>query len=282
MKIVPPLFLLLCLPALGQAASAPHGHAPEEHRVHSAAPSPGQAIPRYSPEIPEYANRTPGGPQGNFGVRPVHDDMIFLTLRADRLEWRDREGDDLLLWDVEAWLGGDYHKLYFESEGEVVDGEAEKANAELLYSRTIHSFWDLQAGFRHDFKPRPTRSFVAFGVQGLAPHWFEVDATAYLSDRGDLSAVLEVEYDLLLTQRLILQPRLETAVAVQEVEELNIGSGFNEIELGLRLRYEITRKFAPYIGLSWSRKLGKTADLVGADGEEVESTDFIAGVKLWL
>lgn len=218
----------------------------------------------------------------HFGGQVVHDNDIFAILRADRFEHRWKDGDDVFLWDVDAWIGGDFHKLYFKSEGEMLDdGEVEEAGAELFYNRTISTFWDLQIGLRHDFEPRPTRTFAAFGVQGLAPYWFEVDATAYISDDGDVSAVLEAEYDLLLSQRLILQPRFETTVALQEVPEYGVGSGFNDIELGLRLRYEIHRKFAPYVGVSWIQLLGETADFAESEGDDVESVSWVAGIRFW-
>jgi copper resistance protein B len=221
-------------------------------------------------------------PVANFGKQPVHDNEIFYIFRADRLEHHWNDNEDILLWDVEAWIGSDYNKLYIESEGEkITDGDVEEAMLELFYNRTIHPFWDLQLGVRHDFEPRPTRTFAAIGVQGLARYWFEVDATAYVSDDGDVSARLEAEYDLLITQRLIFQPRFEMNVAVQEVPEYNIGSGINNIELGARLRYEIRREIAPYIGISWSRKTGETADLVVKDGEDIDVTSFVAGIKLW-
>ena len=218
----------------------------------------------------------------NFGRQPVHDNQIFYVFRADRLEHHWRDNEDILLWDVEAWIGSDYNKLYIETEGEkVTDGDVEEATLELFYNRSIHPFWDVQLGVRHDFEPRPTRTFAAFGVQGLARYWFEVDATAYVSEDGDVSANIEAEYDLLISQRLIFQPRFEMNVAVQDVPENNIGSGINDIELSARLRYEIRREIAPYIGISWSRKIGETADLVAADGKEIEVTSFVAGIMLW-
>ncbi len=161
------------------------------------------------------------------------------------------------------------------------EDKAEDITTELLYSRNITTFWDVQAGIRHDFRPEPTRTFAAFGVQGLAPLWFEVEATAYVSEDGDLSASLEAEYDLLLSQRLILQPRFETSIAVQEVEEYGIGQGINDIVLGLRLRYEISRKFAPYIGISWTQKIGETADLAETEGEDTNVTSLVIGVRGW-
>ncbi|MDZ7696386.1 MAG: copper resistance protein B [Deltaproteobacteria bacterium] len=135
--------------------------------------------------------------------------------------------------------GTDYNKLWFKSEGTWLIHEEtfDEAKTELFYSRNIATFWDLQLGIRHDFKPDPDRTFLAFGVEGLAPYWFEVEATGYVSEDGDVSAALELEYELLLSQRLILQPRLETSIALQEVEEYGVGQGFNDIQLGLRLRY---------------------------------------------
>ncbi|MCF8039627.1 MAG: copper resistance protein B [Desulfohalobiaceae bacterium] len=233
--------------------------------------------------IRKYAQDAQKGAQENFGAQFVHDNELFTVFKGDRLEYQTREGQDVLLWDVEAWIGSDYNKLYLESEGTrlIHQGKFEEAEVELLYGRTIASFWDLRAGIRHDFEPHPTRTFAALGVQGLAPYWFETEATAYLSEDGDVSANLEVEYDILLSQRLILQPRLEAGLAVQEVEELGIGQGLTDVELGIRLRYEIRREFAPYIGLSWARKLGETANLAEAEGEETGLVSFVSGVRFW-
>ncbi len=239
--------------------------------------------PEVGEGVRKYAVDDQPGPQRNFGVQPVHDDEPFATFRADRFEFQARAGEDVLLWDVEGWFGGDYHKVYLESEGEKrVDGPVEEAEVEVLYSRNIGTFWDLQVGVRHDFRPLSARTFGALGVEGLAPHWFEVDATGYVSEDGDVSARLEAEYHLLLTQRLILQPRLETSLAVQDAPEFGVGSGFNDVVLGLRLRYEIRREFAPYVGLSWTRKLGQTAHILEAEGGDVDFIAVVAGIRFWL
>ncbi|VBB45476.1 Copper resistance protein B [uncultured Desulfatiglans sp.] len=269
------LLPLACL-AADEGPGKAGGHFPADYRSPAAPPPAGK-------DIRKYAVDAQSGPQENFGLQPIHDNEMFAVFKADRLEYQSNEGDGLLLWDMKAWAGSDYDKLYLKSEGVwLTDEEAfEEVQAELLYSRNIATFWDLQLGLRHDFEPEPSRSYGAFGFQGLAPYWFELDATAYLSTHGDLSADLELEYDLLLTQRLILQPRLETMVAAHEVAEYGIGQGINHIELGLRLRYEIRREFAPYIGVSWNRKLGETADLAEAEGETTEVVSFVAGVKLW-
>jgi len=233
--------------------------------------------------IRKYAEDDQEGAQKNFGVQFVHDNEIFAVFRGDRLEYQTREGNEALLWDVQGWVGSDYNKLWFKSEGTwLIDPDKfEEAEAELLYSRNIAKFWDLQMGLRHDFKPDPDRTFAAFGVQGLAPYWFEIEATAYLSEDGDLSAGFEAEYELLLSQRLILQPRFETNLALQEVEKYRVGEGINDIVLGARLRYEIKREFAPYIGVSWSRKLGETADLARDEGEDTNVISFVAGLRIW-
>ncbi len=233
--------------------------------------------------IQKYARDGQSGAQENFGVQPIHDNEIFAVFFGDRLEYQTNEGDGDLLWDVQAWVGSDYNKLWFKSEGTwLTDGHGfAEAETELFYSRNIATYWDLQIGARHDFKPDPDRTFAAVGVEGLAPYWFEVEATAYISEDGDVSAAVEIEYDLLLTQRLIVQPRFATNIAVQEVEEYGVGRGINDIELGLRLRYEIRREFAPYMGVSWHRKIGGTATLAEADGEDVDVLSFVAGVRLW-
>ena len=234
--------------------------------------------------IQKYAYDAQPGAQKNFGRQPVHDNEIFYTFQGDRLEYQTKEGNDVLLWDVQAWVGTDYNKLYLESEGTWLNDEDdfEEIELELLYSRNIATFWDLHAGIRHDFEPHPTRTFAALGFQGMAPYWFEVDTTAYVSEDGDVSAALEIEYDLLLNQRLIFQPRFETSIAVQEVEEYGVGQGINSIELGARLRYEIRREFAPYIGISWYRKIGETENLAEKEDENTNVTSFVIGIKVWL
>ncbi|MDZ7830734.1 MAG: copper resistance protein B [Desulfobacterales bacterium] len=255
MRGAPWFLLLLCIPALaaGQNSSA-SGSSQYPAGYHETAPG-----PPADASIRKYADDTGPEARRNFGVQPVHDNEIFAVFQADRFEYQAIEGEDLMLYDVIAWIGEDYNKLYLESEGSwLVDAEEfEEVEVELLYGRNIASFWDFQVGVRHDFEPNPERTFAAVGIQGLAPYWFEVDATAYVSEDGDVSAGLEAEYDLLLTQRLIVQPRLETALAVQEVEEYGIGQGFNDITLGLvRLRYEIRREFAPYIGVFLEAETG--------------------------
>ena len=210
------------------------------------------------------------------------DNRIFTFFQAEQLEYRLSDGKDRLNWDAQGWIGEDYNKLWLKTEGEkVFDGGVEEAEIQLLYSRIIHPFWDIQIGGRYDVRPQPQRGFGVIGVQGLAPYFFEVDAAAFFSHKGDVSARIKGEYELLLTQKLILQPSVELNLAAQQVEELGVGSGLTDVELGLRLRYEIVREFAPYIGVSWERAVGKTADFAREEGEDVDTLSFVAGVRFW-
>jgi len=271
--------LLMAGAASAEEASPRHGEHGLPAGYHDAT-----THPEAGEEITRYADDDQAGPQKNFGLQPIPDNELFAVFRADRFEYQSREGKPVLLWDVEGWIGRDYNKIFLESEGDYAfdDGEIPEADVELFYGRAIASFWDLRAGLRHDFLAHSEdRTFAALGVQGLAPYWFEMEATAYVSEDGDVSADLKIEYDLLLSQRLILQPRLDTGIAVQEVEAYGVGQGFTDIELGLRLRYEIRRQFAPYIGITWNRKLGETADLAEAEGSDIENTSFVTGVRFW-
>lgn len=244
-----------------------------------------------NPEVPKnkaiqkYAySDDPNSGQKNFGVQLVHDNMVFYQILGNRLEQRIQKGDDVALFDFQGWIGTDYDKLWVKSEGEynTSQSDLETTSLDVLYSRNISPFWDVQAGYRHDFIPdNDDRNFAALGLQGLAPYWFEIDATAYLSDEGKASAVIEAEYELLLTQKLVLQPRFETEIAVQDVEEYNIGSGITGFETGLRLRYEFSRKFAPYVGISWEQNVGETKNLIQNDGGDTSNTAFVTGIRFW-
>ncbi len=216
-------------------------------------------------------------------VRREHGAAQITFLQADRFEYRTGEGDPEFLWDVQGWYGGDKNKLWIKTEGEYgFDASAfEEAEVQALWSRAISRYFDLQAGLRHDFAPGDDRTFAVFGVQGLAPYWFEVDAAAFISDDGDISARIELEYELLLTQRLILQPRTELNLAIQDVPANGVGSGLSSAEIGMRLRYEIKREFAPYIGVSWAGAVGETADIARANGEDPSSVSFVAGLRMW-
>jgi len=202
---------------------------------------------------------------------------------ADRFEVKIGESDPALALDAQGWWGGDRNKLWLKTETEYSfdEGEFEEAEVQALWSRAISRYFDFQAGMRHDFSPDPSRTYAVLGVQGLAPYWFEVDAALFISDKGDVSARLEAEYELMLTQRLILQPSAEADISFQTVNALTTGEGLSSIELGARLRYEIKRELAPYIGVHWTRDLGETADFTRADGEDPSVASFVAGVRFW-
>jgi copper resistance protein B len=199
----------------------------------------------------------------------------------DRLDWRDANGGALLEWDGAAWYGGDYNKLWFKSEGERRDGRTEDVRCELLWDRVFSRWWSVQAGLRQDSGAGPSRTWAAFGVQGLAPYFFQVEATAYIGDGGRTAARVSSEYDLLLTQRLVLQPEAEINLYGKDDPERGIGSGVSDLQVGLRLRYEIRREFAPYVGVVWSRRFGRSADFARAAGDDPNDLQLLAGLRIW-
>jgi len=208
-----------------------------------------------------------------------HGGFATGMLLVDRLEYRVRDG---YVWDAESWYGGDYDRLWLKSEGEGAFGESpEQAEVQALYSRAIDPWFNLQAGLRHDFRPDPERTHLVLGIQGLAPYWFEVDGSLFLSDEGALTARFEAEYDQRITQRLILQPAVEIDLALQDVPELGIGAGLSSAEAGLRLRYEIAPEFAPYVGIEYERAFGDTADFARAAGEDVGGWSLLVGLRTW-
>lgn len=214
-------------------------------------------------------------------LRTENGGMTTFWFQGDRAEYRAREGGDGYLWDVQGYYGGDLDKLWFKSEGEGTFGEKpESAEIQGLWSHAIGPWWDLQAGVRQDLTgPEPTHAVI--GVQGLAPYMFEFDAAAFLSTKGDLTARVEAELDQRVTQRLILQPRAEANLSAQDIPELGVGAGLDSVELGLRLRYEFAREFAPYVGIEQEWKVGQSADYARLAGEDPSVTNYVVGVRFW-
>lgn len=213
------------------------------------------------------------------------DARPYGMLSLDRLEYGDSGDGDTLLWDVEGWYGGDYNKLWLELDAEGPDDESpERAELSVLYDRAFSPFWSWRAGVRYDVRARgrPDIGYAVVGLQGLAPYWFETDVALYLSEDGDLGLHMELEHDIRLTQRLILQPRVEVELRADDVPELGVGSGLSSSGLGLRLRYEIAREFAPYIGLRRERLHGDSRDFAHAAGESSSRTSLVLGIKAWL
>lgn len=203
----------------------------------------------------------------------------------DLLEHQPRLEGRPMQWDMDAWVGKMYNRLWIRSEGEALTNQQGGEVAfQALYSRVIAPFWDLQIGARMDVaygERTRTRAHLALGLEGLAPYWFELEPTLFVSQAGEVAASLRASYDLFVTQRLILQPRLDMEAALQEVSDWGVGRGLNRADFGLRLRFELAREFAPYIGYTWFRLYGGTADLARAEGEATRGSGFVAGVRLW-
>lgn len=272
-------------PSPESSEADPHAHHQpqvDEHAQHRPAPTD-------EPTESERAHIPPDPPQHVMGemsnermieLMQMEDDASFGMVLLDQFEWRDIDGADAQVWEFDAWYGDDYNKLWFETEGERVDGE-EEGRVELMWDRIISPWWSFQTGVRHDFGEGPSRTWADFGIQGLAPYFFEIDAALYVGEQGRTAARFSGEYDMLITQRLILQPELEFNLYGKNDPENGIGSGLSNVEVGLRLRYEIRREFAPYIGLHWERKFGGTADLARDEGEDVNDLAFVAGLHAW-
>ncbi|MEO8248087.1 MAG: copper resistance protein B [Burkholderiales bacterium] len=219
---------------------------------------------------------------GHLPGMDMADNDVYGQLRLDQFEgYRSNSGQTGLRLDAQAWFGNDLNKLWLKVDGSRSNGTLGATRTEVLYNRAFAPYFGWQAGLRHDFGGGPSRNWAALGIQGLAPYWFEVEATAYVGESGRTALRLEAEYDLRITQRLVLQPDAEVNLFGKSDPERGIGSGFSEAEFGLRLRYEVTRKFAPYVGVTWGRKFGNTADMARQAGEDVGETRFVLGLRLW-
>jgi copper resistance protein B len=214
-------------------------------------------------------------------LRRTHGDFPVFWFQGDRFETQARRGRDGYLWDLQGYYGTPTSRLWFKSEGEGSYGQRiEDAEVQALYSRAINPFFDLQAGVRQDLS-NPNTTYGVIGIQGLAPYLYEVDAALFVSHRGDVTARVEAELDQRITQRLILQPRAELNLAAQDVPRLGIGAGVDKVEVGVRLRYEIVREFAPYIGVEQSWKVGRSATYARAAGDDPSVTNYVVGIRFW-
>ncbi len=223
------------------------------------------------------------GPYALDGPRQLRlaDEHSFASLMLNRLERVDTRDATFTAWDARARIGRDYDALVIKSEGEYGNGELEHARTEVLWQHALTNFWNTQLGWRHDSGATPDQDWLAVGIEGLAPYWFEVDATAYLGKGGQSALRLEGEYELLITQRLILQPRAELTAYGQRDDAQDVASGLADITAGIRLRYEFSRQFAPYAGVEWQRLLGGTADIARDAGENPRQTRWVVGVRMW-
>lgn len=263
-------------PPAEQETHDAHDHAAMQQ--HAATSGNGEAT--YSPPPLTDADRAAAFPDlsGHDMAEHMDDDPFVWKVMADRLEWQQR---DVLAWEGSAYAGHDRGRLWLRSHGEREQGHDAHASVEVLWGKPVDAWWDVVAGVRQDIGAGPDRTWLALGVQGLAPYKFEISATAYLGDGGRSAASLEAEYEVLLTNKLILQPVVEATLYGRDDPALGIGSGLSEVEAGLRLRYEFRREIAPYVGYEWSRQFGKTADFARDAGEPVQDRHWVAGVRFW-
>lgn len=229
------------------------------------------------PRIP-MANPNEGIPMQGMDMS---DSGIYHQILINQLEYVKAVGGQGWSWDGEAWIGGDINRLWLKSSGERLYGKTDDARVEALVSHAYSTYWNAQLGVRHDFGNGPTRDWAAIGVEGLAPYFFNIQATGYIGTSGRTALQLKTSYDILLSQKLFLTPEAEMNAYGKSDPEREIGSGISDIKLGLRLRYEIRREIAPYIGFVWGRRFGRTADFSRRDGEPVTDTELVVGLRLW-
>lgn len=215
--------------------------------------------------------------------QPVHNDLNFGYAALNQNEWRTGNGDSTYRWEGEGWYGGNLNRAWFKSEGNLNTdtGALDEAETQALYSRAISRFFNLQAGARYNFDPVPSRGWATFGIEGLAPLYWEIGLYGFVSDSGHYSARLEGSYDLYITQRLVLQPQFELNFYTKSDPRSGIGAGLSDLDSGLRLRYEIRRQFAPYVGMTYEKKYGQSAHFARTEGGAVEELRFVAGIRVW-
>lgn len=274
--------LTLALVAVPQSGAQDHRH--HDHDAAQPAPATTAAsTARTGPltPVPELtdADRDAAFPELSGGM--MHASAANSLILLDRLEIRDADPGTGFAWEAKAWFGSDINRLWLRSHGERVDGVTEGSELEVLYGRSIAPWWDIVAGLKHDFKPGASRNWATFGIEGLMPGRFELTAMAYVAEARHFGAGIEVDYDLLITNRLILQPLIELSYMRKSDPERGIASGLQGVEAGLRLRYEFTRQLAPHIGVVYARALGGTADLLAAEGEDKSETRVVAGFRGW-
>ncbi|MFO1505092.1 MAG: copper resistance protein B [Steroidobacteraceae bacterium] len=213
-------------------------------------------------------------------MREEMGEMRFSKVMLNLAEYLPDSKGDGYRWDAKAWYGGDIHRFVLRTEGEGGSDGVETADVQALYSRAVSRYTDLQVGLRQDIEPHG-RTYASLGAQVLAPFWFDLEGALFLSTQGELLARAEGSYDIRLAQRVVLQPRVELNLAAQDTAATQTGSGLSTAEVGLRLRYEIRREFAPYVGVSWEKRFATTADYWKAAGESTRSTTFVAGLRAW-
>ena len=209
------------------------------------------------------------------------DDPILTKLMLDKFEVGRLNGDKMLSWEGGFWIGKDINKIKFDTEGERVGTTTEGTESRLLLSHAISPFWDIQGGISRDTVPGASRNYATFGVQGVSPYFFETDASLSFGKNDQVKLNLTAEYEMMLTQKLVLSPEIALNAYTKDDTAMGVGSGVSDVSAGLRLRYEVKREFAPYIGVNWGKKFGGTADLATAGGDDVSETTLVLGVRAW-
>jgi copper resistance protein B len=266
------------VPAFGLAALIslwPAVARAQEPAHHHPAPPPAEGAPQLTD-----ADRAAAFP--DVEGHSVHDNAVNYFVLFDQLEWQTGHGGRAASWDARGWVGTDRDRFWFRTEGQGEGGRLDEVQAHLLYGRAIARWWEVVAGVRQDVRPGSPQTWAAVGLQGLAPYRVEVEATAYIGASGRTHVRLETEYELLLTNRLILQPLVEVEIFGKSDPERRIGAGLSSADLGFRLRYEIRREIAPYVGVVWNRKFFGTADYARQAGEAVGGARLVLGARLWL
>lgn len=218
----------------------------------------------------------------NLSFASMNDDPLLTKVMIDKLEIsdQDKEGNSTLAWEADVWIGKDLTKFWLKSSGERNDGKQETSTS-ALYSRAIDPYWDFQVGLLHDSTSDAQRNYAEFGVKGIAPYYFETDASIAIGKDGHSKLSVSAEYELMLTQKLVLSPEVELTAYGKSDSKMRVGRGLSSAEASLRLRYEVKREFAPYIGVNFSKKFGQTADFSKDEGEETSETQFVMGIRAW-
>ena len=209
------------------------------------------------------------------------DDPVVTKVMIDQLENRYVKGEEQLVLEGNVWIGKDLEKLMIKADVEQVKGVTHELELQALYSRAIDPYWDFQVGVRQDMEPTPVKNWLAVSFMGVAPYWFEIDSTLFIGESNQVGLRFAAEYEWMITQRWVLSPEFEFNIHSKDDEATGTGSGLSDSQLGLRLRYEVKREFAPYIGINWNNKYGNTATFAKNEGEEVSSTQFVAGIRAW-
>lgn len=262
------------------SAFAQAGQTAPAGSTHDHQPAPAVDVTVPPPSIPPLTDEDRKAAFPDVGGHPVHDPLRYFVL-FDQFEWQAAKGGSGVNVDATAWIGRAQNRIWLRLEGGSEDGRVDDAEAHVMIGRRFARWWDVVGGLRQDVEPGPAQTWAAVGVQGLSPYWFEVAATGYVGASGRTQVRGEVEYELLLTNRLVLQPRIEANVFGKSDPERGVGAGLSTTDIGFRLRYEFKREIAPYVGVAWRNSWGETKDLAEATDEPTGGPRFVVGIRFW-